>query len=270
MRILLTNDDGIAAPGICAAAERLKNVADLLILAPDRDRSGEAARLSLGRNLTVTRIDDYDVPAYSCSGTPVDCVRLVRLGFYDGIIPDLVISGINSTENLGESVTYSATVAAAMEATRMGVAGVAVSLCQSRPHRISGAKPIENQYVYLANLIAQLALGLNIEDLAAPCVLNVNGPNMTSYGGIEFTALAERRITDELIVLRRDDRFSVVDIYNSEPDYLACPGTDVNAVERGLMSVTPLQISAISLSPEAWAERLEGTLLYGPAQQPAV
>src|SRR4028119_1470906 len=133
MRIVLTNDDGIDAPGLVAARRALERVGDVLTVAPDRNRSGVGRSISFGRSLRVEEREMSDgVVGYACTGTPVDCVRLVALGLMD-FEPDVVVSGINHGENLGDDITYSGTVAGAMEGIVIGVPGIAVSLSIDRP-----------------------------------------------------------------------------------------------------------------------------------------
>ena len=133
MRIVLTNDDGIEAPGLLAARRALEGVGDVITVAPDRNRSGVGRSISFGRSLHVEEVEMADgVKGYACSGTPVDCVRLVALGLMD-FEPDVVVSGVNHGENLGDDITYSGTVAGAMEGIVIGVPGIAVSLSINRP-----------------------------------------------------------------------------------------------------------------------------------------
>src|ERR687898_1238183 len=133
MRIVLTNDDGIEAPGLLAARRALEKVGDVITVAPDQNRSGVGRSISFGRSLHVEEREMADgVTGYACTGTPVDCVRLVALGLMD-FEPDIVVSGINHGENLGDDITYSGTVAGAMEGIVIGVPGIAVSLSVGRP-----------------------------------------------------------------------------------------------------------------------------------------
>src|ERR671927_1916963 len=133
MRIVLTNDDGIDAAGLVAARRALEEVGEVLTVAPDRNRSGIARAISFGAPLHVEerKMADGHI-GYACTGTPVDCVRLVALGLMN-FEPDIVVSGINHGENLGDDITYSGTVAAAFEGIVIGVPGVAVSLAVERP-----------------------------------------------------------------------------------------------------------------------------------------
>ena len=123
MRILLSNDDGYAAPGLTVLAQALRNIAEVVVVAPERNRSGASNSLTLDRPL---RLNHVEADVYAVDGTPADCVNLALTGAVDAR-PDLVISGINAGENLGEDVLYSGTVAAAMEGALLGLPAIAIS-----------------------------------------------------------------------------------------------------------------------------------------------
>src|SRR5689334_23208820 len=130
LRVLLTNDDGIGATGLQTLRRALLEVdeIELVTIAPDSNRSATARSITFSRPLWVTDVDfDDGTRGYACDGTPVDCVRLAALGLIDGFEPDLVVSGINHGSNLGDDITYSGTVAAALEGIMLGVPGIAVS-----------------------------------------------------------------------------------------------------------------------------------------------
>src|SRR3954447_21566507 len=130
LRVLLTNDDGIGASGLQALRRALVALEDvqLAVVAPDSNRSATARSITFNRPLWVTEIEFGDgTKGYACDGTPVDCVRLAALGLIDGFQPDLIVSGINHGSNLGDDITYSGTVAAALEGVVLGVPGIAVS-----------------------------------------------------------------------------------------------------------------------------------------------
>ena len=130
LRVLLTNDDGIGAAGLQTLRRALLGVADveLAVIAPDSNRSATARSITFSRPLWVTEVEfDDGTLGFACDGTPVDCVRLASLGLIDGFQPDLIVSGINHGSNLGDDITYSGTVAAALEGIVLGVPGIAVS-----------------------------------------------------------------------------------------------------------------------------------------------
>ena len=124
MRVLLSNDDGVDAPGIRVLAERLGEIGEVTVVAPDRDRSGASNSLTLDQPVRVVRLDDG---RYRVAGTPTDCVHLALSGLLDDE-PDIVVSGINDSANLGDDVIYSGTVSAAMEGRFLGLPAIAVSL----------------------------------------------------------------------------------------------------------------------------------------------
>src|SRR3954470_24529409 len=130
LRVLLTNDDGIDAEGLQALRRALVALPDveLAVIAPDGNRSATARSITFGRPLWVTEIPFEDgTHGFACDGTPVDCVRLAALGLIDGFQPDVVVSGINHGANLGDDITYSGTVAAALEGVMLGLPAIAVS-----------------------------------------------------------------------------------------------------------------------------------------------
>ncbi|MDW1631135.1 5'/3'-nucleotidase SurE, partial [Vibrio sp. Y176] len=179
LRILISNDDGVHAQGIHALADELRSIAEVIIVAPDRNRSGASNSLTLEQPLRVTEIAPN---TYSVQGTPTDCVHFALTELMKDDLPDLVLSGINHGANLGDDVLYSGTVAAAMEGHFLGVQAIAFSLVGKR-HFESAAK-IARQWV------EQL--------MAAPIptnrLLNVKGPDwpLESLGEIEVTRLGAR------------------------------------------------------------------------------
>lgn len=244
MRIVLTNDDGIDAPGLAAARralERSEAVSEVLVVAPDRNRSGVGRSITFNERLRLKERPMYDgVPGYACSGTPVDCVRLVALGLMD-FEPDLVFSGINHGENLGDDITYSGTVAGAFEGIVIGVPGLAVSLSIQRPWH-SGEEP-ELHFEPVAEFSARLAEAA-IEKLPAGRILNINAPNLplSELSGTRVTRLGRRLYKDELIEITDEDGGVTYDIYNNPPKHHHEEGTDLLAVERGEISITPVHL----------------------------
>lgn len=239
MRVVLTNDDGIGAAGLAAVRRELEKVADVLVVAPDRNRSGVGRSISFGAPLHVEEREMADgVVGYACSGTPVDCVRLVALGLMD-FEPDVVVSGINHGENLGDDITYSGTVAAAFEGIVIGVPGVAASLCMNRPWH-SGDEE-ELHFGPVARFTARLA-GVVLDGLPPERILSINAPNLPEVAGARITRLGRRFYKDELIEVR-DARGRVgYDIYNNPPGRHEEEGTDFAAVEGGEISVTPVHL----------------------------
>lgn len=225
---LLANDDGVNAPGLRAAAEALAPLADLVIAAPDRERSATSHSISLDRPL---RAEEIRPGVFSIDGTPVDCVYLALLHLCPRK-PDLVVSGINHGYNLGSDVFYSGTVAAAIEGALRGVRGIAVSL-ERRRHPEYGPA-----ISFLRALVGEI-LARGIPSLPENGVLNVNLPGIevTDY---EVTGLG-RRVYRDLVDVRQDLRGrSYYWIGGPEADEIDAPGTDMSAIRAGRVSLTPL------------------------------
>lgn len=236
MKILLSNDDGFIAPGINLLRETLSKTAEVLAIAPDRDRSGASNSLTLEMPLRITeRGDNF----YSVNGTPTDCVHLALTGLYDkNEEPDIVISGINAGANMGDDVIYSGTVAAAMEGRNLGLPAIAVSIASFDPnHFESAAKAI-------TTLLDQLSsLALSAEDNAAT-ILNVNVPDLPweEIKGFQATRLGKRHKAEPVIKTKdpRGDEIFWVGPVGEQAD--AGEGTDFYAVQNNYISVTPIHI----------------------------
>ena len=264
MRIVLTNDDGIDARGLLAARRALDEVGEVLTVAPDRNRSGVGRAISFGAPLHVEEREMADGGVgYACTGTPVDCVRLVALGLM-GFEPDLVVSGINHGENLGDDITYSGTVAAAFEGIVIGVPGIALSLAVERPWH----EHDESEYHFepVASFAARLAQRVEKEGLPEGRILTVNAPNLPEgeLKGARVTKLGRRMYKDELIEVKGEGGRVGYDIYNNPPGRHEEEGTDFAAVEEGEISVTPVHLQ---LTDHAGLQELEqwdvGSLLNG-------
>lgn len=234
MRILISNDDGVYAPGIRALADEISKIAGVTVMAPDRNRSGASNSLTLNRPLHVQLLENG---YYSVDGTPTDCVHLALTGFLESNI-DLVLSGINEGGNLGDDVLYSGTVAAAMEGRYLGLPAIAFSLM--------GGEPPVHQYHYetAAHIARLLVLQLRANMLPLQTILNVNVPNipLDQIKGIEITRLGTRHWAEPTIK-EYDPRGRP--IYwigppGSEAD--ASFGTDFFALSKGFVSITPLQL----------------------------
>lgn len=249
MRIVLTNDDGIDAPGLLAARRALEEIGDVLCVAPDRNRSGVGRSISFGRPLRVEERRMADgATGYACTGTPVDCVRLVSLGLMD-FEPDVVVSGVNHGENLGDDITYSGTVAAAFEGIVIGVPGIAVSLSINRSWHESAEEETaallepELHFEPVARFAARLAK-VALKGLPKGRILSVNAPNLPEEGlkGARVTKLGRRLYKDELVEVRDEEGRVSYDIYNNPPGHHQEEGTDFAAIENGEISVTPVHL----------------------------
>src|SRR4051812_15405621 len=178
LRVLLTNDDGIGATGLQTLRRALLEVDDieLVVIAPDSNRSATARSITFSRPLWVTDVDFEDgTRGYACDGTPVDCVRLAALGLIDGFEPDLIVSGINHGSNLGDDITYSGTVAAALEGVVLGVPGIAVSQ-QSLAREMDFRLGERFEFEIAARFVARMVEEIESVPLPAGTLLNVNCP----------------------------------------------------------------------------------------------
>ena len=233
MKLLLSNDDGIHAPGLHALHNALRPDHDLMVIAPDRDKSGVSNCLTLDRPLQAIHLDEQRI---AVDGTPTDCIHLGTAGIFMPE-PDRVVSGINFGPNLGDDVLYSGTVAAAMEGRFLAHAAVAVSLAVTE-HGVATVQRFEN-----AARITRWLLGA-IADLEFPprTVLNVNIPDIAAdeIKGLALTTLGQRLKGENPISTRNPRGKTLYWIGRAGGPVDRAPGTDFLAVEQGLVSVTPL------------------------------
>ena len=230
MKILISNDDGYMAEGIKKLADALAQVGDITVVAPDRNRSGASNSLTLENPLRLNKLENG---VYRVEGTPTDCVHLAITGLLEQE-PDMVVSGINSGANLGDDVLYSGTVAAAMEGRFLGLPAIAISLTSHQGQH----------YETAAWVAKKLVERLQVSALPADTILNVNVPDLPidEITGFESTRLGHRHKA-EPIIREQDPRGR--DMYwigpaGAEQD--AGPGTDFDAIRRGAVSITPIQI----------------------------
>ena len=230
MKILVSNDDGYLATGINSLADALADIAEVTVVAPDRNQSGASNSLTLHTPLRVHSIGER---RYFVNGTPSDCVHLALSGFLDED-PDIVVSGINHGANLGDDVIYSGTVAAAMEGRFLGLPAIAVSLAGRNPSHFDTAARVA------ADLVRKLAANPLPKDL----MLNVNVPDrpFEELAGIESTRLGFRHRSEPLVPMKDPYGRRVYWIGPAGQGQDAGPGTDFEAVERGAVAVTPLKI----------------------------
>jgi 5'-nucleotidase len=234
MRILLTNDDGVTSEGLFALKECLVHDHEVVVIAPDRNWSISGHTRTMDRPLRVSEVKLRDgFPAYSSDGTPSDCVALAALGFLE-FIPDLVISGINHGNNLGDDITYSGTVAAAMEGIISGMPSIAVSMA-TEP-----SWPIDVGAAFVKRLVEQIAERGMDKDI----LLNVNVPSLPhdEIKGVQITRLGRRIYQDELIV-RNDPRGrKYYWMGGTNVSSHVEEGTDVTAIEEGYVTITPIHM----------------------------
>ena len=233
MRVLVTNDDGVDAPGILCLAEHLRQAKHSVVtVAPERDRSGASHALTLDRPVRVKRID---IDTYRVTGTPVDCVHLALNGLLDSD-PDLVVSGINSTANLGDDVLYSGTVGAAMEGRCLGTVALAVSLA-------SLGTPAYH-YVSAARAVVELLAHLADHPLPAQTILNLNVPDVAweSIQGYRVATLGSRQRPQPCVAQTDPRGHRIHWIGESGAVNDGGPRTDFHAVQNRYIAVTPLRI----------------------------
>ena len=236
MRILLSNDDGYFAPGLAALAEALSKFAEIVVVAPERDRSGASNSLTLDRPLIVRR--SHNGFQY-VNGTPTDCVHLAVTGLLEKL-PDMVVSGINHGANMGDDTIYSGTVAAATEGFLLGIPSIAVSL----------ASKSAGNYATAARVACELFERFRDRPVASPMLLNVNVPDVPydHLEGTEVTRLG-RRHKAEGVVKSANPRGETVYWVGAAGDAQdAGAGTDFHAVAHRKVSITPLQIDLTQYS----------------------
>ena len=230
MRILLSNDDGYFSPGITLLEQTLSSIADVVVVAPERDRSGASNSLTLDRPLTARRVQNG---YFHVNGTPTDCVHLAVTGLLPDL-PDIVISGINLGANMGDDTIYSGTVAAATEGFLLGIPSVAISLVGNSATHFDTA----------ARVALELVRRFEARPLEQAVLLNVNVPDVPyeQLHGYEVTRLG-RRHKAEPVVQSKTPRGEVVYwIGAAGAAQDAGAGTDFHAVANGIVSVTPLQV----------------------------
>ena len=230
MRILVSNDDGYFAPGITLLAEALRQLGEVTVVAPERDRSGASNSLTLDRPLTVRRAPNG---FFSVNGTPTDCVHIAVTGLLD-FTPDIIVSGVNLGANMGDDTIYSGTVAAAAEGYLLGIPAVALSLTSKTGTHFESA----------------IGIGLQIVERfrrspwSEPVLLNVNIPDLppAQLGGVEVTRLGRRHKAEPVVKLRTPRGETAYWIGPAGGAADAGPGTDFHAVDNRRVSVTPLRM----------------------------
>ena len=230
MRILLCNDDGYFAPGLAALAEALCEVGDVVVVAPEQNRSGASNSLTLDRPLFLKKAANG---FHYVNGTPTDCVHLAVTGMLD-TLPDIIVSGVNLGANMGDDTIYSGTVAAATEGYLLGIPSIAVSLTSFEGKNFATA----------GRVARELVERFSRQPVWDPILLNVNVPDIpySQLNGQEVTRLGRRHKAEPVVktVSPRNETLYWIGAAGAAAD--AGPGTDFNAIERGCVSITPLQI----------------------------
>jgi 5'-nucleotidase len=230
MRILLSNDDGYFAPGLAALYEALAPLADITVVAPERDKSGASNSLTLDRPLSFRQAPNG---FYFLNGTPTDCVHMAVTGLLD-FVPDMVVSGINSGSNMGDDTIYSGTVAAATEGFLLGVPSIAISMAGHE----------EKHYETAAWVAAEMVRRHQRSPLRPPVLLNINVPDVPreELQGFEVTRLGKRHKAEPAVKTTNPRGETVFWIGAAGAVADAGPGTDFHATENKRVSITPLQM----------------------------
>ena len=227
----MTNDDGIYGPGLMPLIDEMRKLGKVISVVPDQERSGVSHSITLHKPLRVQKINKG---LYVANGTPADCVRFAVITLFKNKI-DLVVSGVNTGPNLGQDVVYSGTVAGAREAAMMNIPSFSVSVGRS-------AKPNFNLSSKTARLIAKKILGNYFPE---NIYLNVNVPDIVK--GYSITTLGQR-IYDQDIECRKDPRGErYYWLAGKNVSGISLPGTDIHAVEKGLVSITPLNLNPVAM-----------------------
>src|SRR5512146_508497 len=251
--ILVTNDDGVYSPGIQILAKRLRELDEVVIVAPDRERSAAGHSMTLHRPLLIEEVKEA---MFSVNGTPTDCVNIAVKGLLKET-PRLVVSGINKGPSLGDDVTYSGTVAGAMEGILLGIPSFAVSLAAREDFLFAEA----------AEVALRTADSIYKQGLPVGTLLNINVPNLpvSEIQGTRITRLG-KRIYHQMTVERVDPRGKKYYwIGGGEPEWEREEGTDLDAVDRKFVSVTPLHLDMTDYSSFERLQTLQEMRFTPPA-----
>ena len=230
MQILLSNDDSYFAPGILALADALRGLGEIVVVSTEQNRSGASNSLTLDRPVSLKQAANG---FYFVNGTPTDCVHLAVTGMLD-YMPDIIVSGINHGANMGDDTIYSGTVAAATEGFLLGIPSIAISLTSFEGKNFKTAGRVARELVerFVSNPISQ------------PVLLNVNVPDVpyADLCGTEVTRLGRRHKAEPVVRMRSPRNDTVYWVGAAGAAAEAGPGTDLNAIERCCVSITPLQV----------------------------
>lgn len=230
MKILLSNDDGYLAPGLQTLAQHLSKIAEIIVVAPERNRSGASNSLTLDRPLSVKQAANG---FYYVNGTPTDCVHIALTGLMQSM-PDMVISGINDGANMGDDTLYSGTVAAATEGYLLGIPSFAVSMSQHQAQHFDTA----------AQVVVSLVEQYNHSEFTAPTLLNINVPDvpLAEIKGRQITRLGKRHKAEPVIQLQTPRGETVYWVGAAGQPNDGGEGTDFHAVAQGFVSISPIQV----------------------------
>ncbi len=235
MKILLSNDDGYFAPGLNILAEHIAKIADITVVAPERNRSGASNSLTLDRPLSVKKASNG---FFYVNGTPTDCVHIALTGLMGSSMPDMVISGINDGANMGDDTIYSGTVAAAMEGYLLGIPSIALSMSQHNSTYFETA----------ARVAIELIQQYQKNNFKMATLLNVNVPNIPykDLQGQVVTRLGKRHKAEPVVQLQTPRNETVYWVGAAGQPNDGGEGTDFFAVENKFVSISPIQIDLTS------------------------
>ncbi|HBA09832.1 MAG: 5'/3'-nucleotidase SurE [Methylotenera sp.] len=230
MKILLSNDDGYFAPGLNILAEHIAKIADITVVAPERNRSGASNSLTLDRPLSVKKASNG---FFYVNGTPTDCVHIALTGLMD-TMPDMVISGINDGANMGDDTIYSGTVAAAMEGYLLGIPSIAVSMSQHNSTHFETA----------ARVAVELIQHYQKTGFSSPTLLNVNVPDIPyeALQGRTVTRLGKRHKAEPVVQLKTPRNETVYWVGAAGQPNDGGLGTDFHAIANQQVSISPIQV----------------------------
>ncbi|HPX88379.1 MAG TPA: 5'/3'-nucleotidase SurE [Methylophilaceae bacterium] len=230
MKILLSNDDGYFAPGLNILAEHIAQLAEVMVVAPERNRSGASNSLTLDRPLSVRKASNG---FYYVNGTPTDCVHIALTGLMEDM-PDMVISGINDGANMGDDTIYSGTVAAAMEGYLLGIPSIAISMSQHNSTHFETA----------AKVAVELVQHYQKHGFRSPTLLNVNVPDIpyNELQGTVVTRLGKRHKAEPVVQLKTPRNETVYWVGAAGLPYDGGEGTDFYAVANHKVSISPIQV----------------------------
>jgi 5'-nucleotidase len=230
MKILLSNDDGYFAPGLNILAEHIAQLAEVMVVAPERNRSGASNSLTLDRPLSVRKASNG---FYYVNGTPTDCVHIALTGLMEDM-PDMVISGINDGANMGDDTIYSGTVAAAMEGYLLGIPSIAISMSQHNSTHFETA----------AKVAVELVQHYQKHGFSSPTLLNVNVPDIpyNELQGTVVTRLGKRHKAEPVVQLKTPRNETVYWVGAAGLPYDGGEGTDFYAVANHKVSISPIQV----------------------------
>lgn len=230
MKILLSNDDGYFAPGLNILADHIAQLAEVMVVAPERNRSGASNSLTLDRPLSVRKASNG---FYYVNGTPTDCVHIALTGLMEDM-PDMVISGINDGANMGDDTIYSGTVAAAMEGYLLGIPSIAISMSQHNSTHFETA----------AKVAVELVQHYQKHGFSSPTLLNVNVPDIpyNALQGTVVTRLGKRHKAEPVVQLKTPRNETVYWVGAAGLPYDGGEGTDFYAVANHKVSISPIQV----------------------------